>query len=167
MLRGSGLYSILKTGRATRSFKVVPDGCPTSPRLRGTPSACESVRLEGRAHGSQNGRATRSSFGAKDGGEGGIRTPGTLRFSGFQDRRDRPLCHLSDQATQLVNLPRQVNGADTGTGLIPRQEASGILRGSLLYPIAILGDAIALRCWWNRATSMAPGFHQAPLSDCH
>ena len=29
------------------------------------------------------------------GGEGGIRTPGTLRLSGFQDRRDRPLCHLS------------------------------------------------------------------------
>ena len=29
------------------------------------------------------------------GGEGGIRTPGTLRPSGFQDRRDRPLCHLS------------------------------------------------------------------------
>ena len=33
---------------------------------------------------------------AKHGGEGGIRTPGTLRFSGFQDHRDRPLCHLSD-----------------------------------------------------------------------
>ena len=30
-----------------------------------------------------------------DGGEGGIRTPGTLRYNGFQDRRIRPLCHLS------------------------------------------------------------------------
>ena len=29
-------------------------------------------------------------------GERGIRTPGTLRYSGFQDRRNRPLCHLSD-----------------------------------------------------------------------
>ena len=29
------------------------------------------------------------------GGEGGIRTHGTLRSSGFQDRRIRPLCHLS------------------------------------------------------------------------
>ena len=29
------------------------------------------------------------------GGERGIRTPGTSRFNGFQDRRDRPLCHLS------------------------------------------------------------------------
>ena len=29
-------------------------------------------------------------------GERGIRTPGTLRYSGFQDRRNRPLCHLSN-----------------------------------------------------------------------
>ncbi len=29
------------------------------------------------------------------GGEGGIRTPGTSQYNGFQDRRNRPLCHLS------------------------------------------------------------------------
>ncbi|CDH44983.1 hypothetical protein BN874_200053 [Candidatus Contendobacter odensis Run_B_J11] len=29
------------------------------------------------------------------GGEGGIRTHGPLRINGFQDRRNRPLCHLS------------------------------------------------------------------------
>ena len=29
------------------------------------------------------------------GGEKGIRTPGTLRYAGFQDRCNRPLCHLS------------------------------------------------------------------------
>ena len=28
-------------------------------------------------------------------GEGGIRTPGSSHFNGFQDRRNRPLCHLS------------------------------------------------------------------------
>ena len=28
-------------------------------------------------------------------GERGIRTPGTSQYNGFQDRRDRPLCHLS------------------------------------------------------------------------
>ncbi len=28
-------------------------------------------------------------------GKRGIRTPGTLQFNGFQDRRNRPLCHLS------------------------------------------------------------------------
>ena len=32
----------------------------------------------------------------KTGGERGIRTPGTLQYNGFQDRRDRPLCHLSN-----------------------------------------------------------------------
>ena len=29
-------------------------------------------------------------------GETGIRTPGTLRYNGFQDRRYRPLSHLSE-----------------------------------------------------------------------
>jgi hypothetical protein len=28
--------------------------------------------------------------------EGGIRTPGPLTVNGFQDRRNRPLCHLSN-----------------------------------------------------------------------
>ena len=28
-------------------------------------------------------------------GERGIRTPGGVTLSGFQDRRNRPLCHLS------------------------------------------------------------------------
>ena len=32
----------------------------------------------------------------KNGGERGIRTPGTFRLNGFQDRRNRPLCHLSE-----------------------------------------------------------------------
>ena len=30
-------------------------------------------------------------------GEGGIRTPGGSHLNGFQDRRNRPLCHLSLQ----------------------------------------------------------------------
>ena len=30
-------------------------------------------------------------------GEGGIRTPGPVKVNGFQDRRNRPLCHLSDR----------------------------------------------------------------------
>lgn len=33
---------------------------------------------------------------AKYGGESGIRTHGPFRNNGFQDRRIRPLCHLSD-----------------------------------------------------------------------
>lgn len=31
----------------------------------------------------------------KNGGRRGIRTPGSFHFNGFQDRRIRPLCHLS------------------------------------------------------------------------
>ena len=34
-------------------------------------------------------------------GERGIRTPGTSQFNGFQDRRNRPLCHLSFVSTNL------------------------------------------------------------------
>ena len=34
------------------------------------------------------------------GGERGIRTPGTSQFNGFQDRRNRPLCHLSKNRVQ-------------------------------------------------------------------
>ena len=30
-------------------------------------------------------------------GKRGIRTPGSLTFNGFQDRRNRPLCHLSEE----------------------------------------------------------------------
>src|SRR3569832_1320422 len=41
-------------------------------------------------------RARRSAAWVFDnGGEGGIRTPGPLRVNGFQDRRFRPLSHLS------------------------------------------------------------------------
>ena len=35
------------------------------------------------------------------GGERGIRTPGTSRYDGFQDRCNRPLYHLSLQDDQL------------------------------------------------------------------
>ena len=38
------------------------------------------------------------------GGEGGIRTHGTLLFSSFQDYRDRPLCHLSKEVRILSYL---------------------------------------------------------------
>ena len=35
-------------------------------------------------------------------GERGIRTPGTSQYNGFQDRRDRPLCHLSKTSCREV-----------------------------------------------------------------
>ena len=41
------------------------------------------------------------------GGERGIRTPGPLRVNGFQDRRDRPLRHLSGRCAETpAMLPR-------------------------------------------------------------
>ena len=39
-------------------------------------------------------------------GEGGIRTPGSSHFNGFQDRRDRPLCHLSLVLSQKLRKDR-------------------------------------------------------------
>ncbi len=38
------------------------------------------------------------------GGEAGIRTLGRLPFNGFQDRRFRPLSHLSDRAEYYLKL---------------------------------------------------------------
>ena len=36
-------------------------------------------------------------------GERGIRTPGPVTVSGFQDRRNRPLCHLSAAKVIIEN----------------------------------------------------------------
>jgi len=38
------------------------------------------------------------------GGERGIRTPGGVTLNGFQDRRIRPLCHLSGNAAAKVHF---------------------------------------------------------------
>ena len=35
-------------------------------------------------------------------GKRGIRTPGALQLNGFQDRRNRPLCHLSGDKSSTV-----------------------------------------------------------------
>jgi hypothetical protein len=45
--------------------------------------------------GAENLLGSQKGSKSANGGEGGIRTPGTFRPNGFQDRRDRPLCHLS------------------------------------------------------------------------
>ena len=39
-------------------------------------------------------------------GEGGIRTPGSSQINGFQDRRNRPLCHLSSSSAFALGLQR-------------------------------------------------------------
>ena len=45
---------------------------------------------------------------AKRGGERGIRTPGAFRHNGFQDRRIRPLCHLSTVKLSCERHMRQI-----------------------------------------------------------
>ena len=42
-------------------------------------------------------------------GERGIRTPGTLLYNGFQDRRDRPLCHFSAAKIQLFYFDNNID----------------------------------------------------------
>src|ERR1700712_1197030 len=42
---------------------------------------------------------------------GGIRTPGTLRYNGFQDRRVRPLCH-SSVWSKLIRLTAKAAFSD-------------------------------------------------------
>jgi hypothetical protein len=44
-------------------------------------------------------------------GEGGIRTPGPLQVNGFQDRRDRPLCHLSFGTAKIEKFPKSSGDA--------------------------------------------------------
>ena len=39
-------------------------------------------------------------------GETGIRTPGAFQLNGFQDRRNRPLCHLSIKVTIVFSRLR-------------------------------------------------------------
>ncbi len=43
----------------------------------------------------KNLKSKDSKFFIKPCGERGIRTPGTSQYVGFQDRCNRPLCHLS------------------------------------------------------------------------
>ena len=49
------------------------------------------------------------------GGKRGIRTPGASQLNGFQDRRNRPLCHLSKRQkynlfSTYANLPTHIAG---------------------------------------------------------
>ncbi len=46
---------------------------------------------------------------ATEGGERGIRTPGSLTFNGFQDRRNRPLCHLSGRKIRVWRIIAKYN----------------------------------------------------------
>ena len=46
------------------------------------------------------------------GGERGIRTPGTSQYNGFQDRRNRPLCHLSKTSFEKRSFSKAMQRYD-------------------------------------------------------
>ena len=68
-------------------------------------------------------------------GERGIRTPGTLRYSGFQDRRNRPLCHLSDRRQRYAGrqMPRPENRS-AARGVIFEREPDRPVHSGLFWP---------------------------------
>ena len=77
-------------------------------------------------------------------GERGIRTPGASQLNGFQDRRNRPLCHLSGHKNSTVFPFRQISGAIISLQLSPEWHSDDNFPGrvssfarktlSLFYP---------------------------------
>jgi hypothetical protein len=68
------------------------------------------------------------------GGEGGIRTHGWLPNFGFQDRRDRPLCHLSWLLFLRADVISEVS----------MREVGDLPSGSLIGCCACVGSVFCL-----------------------
>ena len=68
-----------------RGTKTSPSCCPPDHFFQPCPPECPPIKQKPHSHGG-NGVYCR---------ERGIRTPGPVTVSGFQDRRNRPLCQLS------------------------------------------------------------------------
>ena len=98
--RGTGRAPLMSFSTITMRRRAKLEGkVPKARRSRPQGPAREEGRADG-AQGRQTAHekepVTRLSLSTKIyGGEGGIRTPGPLQVNGFQDRRDRPLRHLS------------------------------------------------------------------------
>ncbi len=75
-------------------------------------------------------------------GEGGIRTPGTLRYAGFQDQSIRPLWHLSKYCRRRV-LPISDMAIQVVWPHLTR--AAAIVVGEPLRATAGVCDALVLR----------------------
>ncbi len=63
-------------------------------------------------------------------GKRGIRTPGTLQFNGFQDRRNRPLCHLSEDKSNTDFRYCQILAALNSPAFRPGTAANGRQAGA-------------------------------------
>ena len=66
-------------------------------------------------------------------GERGIRTPGTSRYDGFQDRCNRPLYHLSIKGTVKHSCFLVKSGAKVGIILENVKFETGVLRIKTLF----------------------------------
>ena len=70
-------------------------------------------------------------------GETGIRTPGTSQYNGFQDRRNRPLCHLSktsfSRSTSLLSGAK-VQIIFNSANILPVFSRINCIFASMIYP---------------------------------
>ena len=90
------------------------------------------------------------------GGEGGIRTPGPFRVNGFQDRRIRPLCHLSDSVASVADAARSL------PLLWPRVERSRLGKDARSEFFLPNGVPINVRrggqCWLSQTAARTPNW---------
>ena len=66
------------------------------------------------------------------GGKRGIRTPGPVKINGFQDRRIRPLCHLSEYVR--LNRVKSRQKYDLISKFATPRVAISLLRALFLLP---------------------------------
>ena len=70
-------------------------------------------------------------------GETGIRTPGTSRYNGFQDRRNRPLCHLSKTSfsrSTSLSSGAKVQIIFNSANILPVFSRINCIFASMIYP---------------------------------
>ena len=89
-----GLLRLTPFPSARRRGPCKPTAQKAASRLFCFLYLCLQVNLRQR-YKKQKVSISRYLFASWSCGEGGIRTPGASQLNGFQDRRNRPLCHLS------------------------------------------------------------------------
>ena len=73
---------------------------------------------------------------------GGIRTPGTSRYNGFQDRRDRPLCHSSISGRLVIEFAK-IGGLTSYANIFPSFYRKYLIFLTLNFRRARLGCSTA------------------------
>ena len=100
-------------------------------------------------------------------GETGIRTPGTSQFNGFQDRRNRPLCHLSQTSFQKCFPLKAVQRY--GTFLIPQTFRGKNSFFRLIFSFSPLHSCLITAERWVRTTFLVRKYsiRNAPAFSLH